>query len=93
MGGDAGEVLADELAELVADRSAEVAGDRVKKVPAPFGTDHPRADLLRRTGFQLRFVDDLPDTLATAEFAAWCAERLEALLPVHRWLVVNLTSD
>ena len=32
----------------------------VRRVPAPFDADHPRADLLRRTGFQVRFVEALP---------------------------------
>jgi hypothetical protein len=66
-----------------------VAGDQVKKVPAPYDADHPRADLLRHTGFQVRFVEDLPD-VTDPDFAGWCAERLDGLLPVHRWLVDHL---
>lgn len=92
VGGPAGEALAKELDVLVRTRDADVAGDQVKKVPAPFPTDHPRADLLRRTGFQVRFVDDLPQAFATAEFVDWCVERLADLLPVHRWLRDHLTD-
>jgi hypothetical protein len=92
VGDDAGEELARLLDGLITDRHAEVAGDELKKVPAPFGVGHPRAHLLRRTGFQIRFVDDLPDSLGSPKFADWCIERLEALLPVHRWLVINLTK-
>ncbi len=90
VGGDAGETLAAELDRLAAERGAEVAGDAVKRVPAPFDADHPRADLLRLTGFQVRFIDPLPDSIGTPEFAGWCADRLAALLPVHRWLLANL---
>lgn len=90
VGGDAGAALALELDEL--ERAAEVAGDQVKKVPAPFAADHPRADLLRRTGFQVRFIDDLPDSVGTPDFADWCVDRLAALLPVHRWLIANLVA-
>jgi uncharacterized protein (DUF2461 family) len=92
IGGDAGAALAGELDELVREHAAEVAGDRVKRVPAPFDADHPRADLLRHTGFQVRSVDEMPDSVGTAEFADWCADRLAALLPVHRWLIAHLTT-
>lgn len=92
VGGDAGAALALELDELERERAAEVAGDQVKKVPAPFAADHPRADLLRRTGFQVRFIDDLPDSVGTPDFTDWCADRLAALLPVHRWLIANLVA-
>jgi hypothetical protein len=92
VGGAAGEEIARSLEGLIADRNAEIAGDELKNVPAPFGADHPRAHLLRRTSFQARFVDDLPDSLGSPGFADWCIERLEALLPVHRWLVANLTK-
>lgn len=91
VGGEPGRALADHLDELAADHAAEIAGDQVKKVPAPFDADHPRAELLRRTGFQVRFVDDLPAAVGTPGFVDWCAERLAALLPIHRWLAVNLT--
>lgn len=91
IGGPAGEALARDLDRVVDERSAEVAGDQVKKVPSPFDADHPRAGLLRRTGFQVRFIEDLPD-ITLPEFADWCAERLDALMPVHRWLVAHLTK-
>ncbi|MDJ0768096.1 MAG: DUF2461 family protein [Ilumatobacter sp.] len=91
VGGDAGEALAEAIGALVDRRGAEVAGDQVKKVPSPWNADHPRADLLRRTGFQIRFVDDLPDSVGAPEFADWCVDHLDALLPVHRWLVANVT--
>ncbi len=90
VGGDAGAVLAAE--ELAQERSAEVAGDQVKRVPASFDTDHPRADLLRHTGFQVRFIDDLPASVGTPDFADWCADRLATLLPIHRWLIAHLTD-
>jgi uncharacterized protein (DUF2461 family) len=88
--GDAGEVLATELGRLVADRQAMVAGDQVKNVPVGHDPAHPRADLLRHTGFQVRFIEDLPATIGAPAFADWCTERLAALLPVHRWLVDHL---
>lgn len=93
IGGGSGATLATDLGHLVERRRAEIAGERTKNVPAPYGTDHPRAELLRLTGFQVRFTDDLPDTIATPHFADWCVERLEELLPVHRWLVAHITTS
>lgn len=91
VGGTAGESLSAELDRVVAERSADVAGDQVKNVPAPFDADHPRAELLRHTGFQVRFTDDLPD-VSSPDFSGWCADRLAELMPVHRWLVTHLTN-
>lgn len=92
VGVDVGAELAECLDALRRSRTAEVAGDRVKKVPTPFDAAHPRADLLRMTGFQVRFVEPLPASVGRPEFVGWCTRRLDALLPVHRWLVANLTS-
>jgi len=92
VGGAAGEELAVTLDALVGGRSAEIAGDQIKKVPDGFEPDHPRAGLLRRTGFQVRFIDELPDLITGAGFTDWCVERLTDLLPVHRWLVANLAT-
>jgi uncharacterized protein (DUF2461 family) len=91
IGGDNGADLTVILDDLTAAREIDVAGDEVKRVPAPFDAEHPRADLLRKTGFQVRFSDDLPETISDPSFADWCAERLESLLPVHRWLADHLT--
>jgi hypothetical protein len=91
IGGDDGADLTVMLDHLTAAREIDVAGDEVKRVPAPFDAGHPRADLLRKTGFQVRFSEDLPETISDTSFADWCAERLESLLPVHRWLADHLT--
>jgi len=62
----------------------------LKRVSAPYGADHPRADLLRHKMFQARWSEPLPDSVSKAEFVDWCAERLVATTDVHRWLVDNL---
>ena len=77
----------DELARHHVAHEFEVAGDLLKKVPAPWTEDHPRAAFLRRTGFQVRFRIAMPAEVHEPTFAPWCADRLRHLLPVHRWLV------
>lgn len=92
VGSGDGAALADAIGRLRSDRGADVAGDQVKRVPSPYDADHPRADLLRQTGFQVRFVEPLPDNVSTPAFADWCVERLALLIPVHRWLCNHLTD-
>lgn len=93
VGGDAGVGLAEALDRLCAERDAEIAGDQVKRVPAPFSGDHPRADLLRRTGFQVRFIEPLPAVVGEPAFVDWCLDRWTALLPVHHWLVGHVADE
>lgn len=64
----------------------EVAGDLLARVPKGFDADHPRAELLRRTSFQLRLLEPLPKSVAKPAFVPWCLRRLNDLAPVHRWL-------
>ncbi len=64
----------------------ETAGEMLKKVPAPWPADHPREELLRMNGFQVRFMEPLPASIAKPAFVGWCATRMKRLLPVHDWL-------
>jgi len=95
VGGPGGESLARAIAQVESGsrgHPVEVAGDRLKKVPRPWNTDHPRAELLRMNSFQLRFMEPLPASVGKAAFARWCATRLRRLLPIHEWLVAELSS-
>jgi len=84
--------LLDELRKRHARHQVEVAGDTLRRVPPPWTDEHPRAELLRKTGFQVRFRIPLPREAVRPDFAAWCAEHLSELLPTHRWLVKHLFS-
>lgn len=95
VGGKAGELLARAIRKLESGAKkhlVEVAGDSLKKVPAPWEPDHPRADLLRMKGFQIRFAEPLPGNVEKPAFAGWCATRLRRLLPIHEWLVSEIAS-
>jgi hypothetical protein len=97
VGGTAGARLAstlDALRSRHARHELEVAGDSLQKVPAPWPGDHPRAELLRKTGFfQVRFRLALPRQASDAKFVAWCVEPLKELVPVHRWLVRHVLGE
>lgn len=82
-----GAPLADALSGLASKVGAEVAGQGLKRVPKPYAQDHPRGDLLRHKGFQVRWIKKTPKSITTAKFADWCATELERAAPVHHWLV------
>lgn len=85
-----GEALAEALATLGKGRDLDVAGQEYKKVPKPYAADHARADLLRHKGFQARWTEATPASIATPAFIDWCAKRLANCAQVHYWLVANL---
>ena len=85
-----GSALVDAVARLGKDRDLNLAGEELKRVPAPYASDHPRADLLRHKAFAARWPEPLPPEVGSAAFVDWCAERLGAAAGVHRWLVDNL---
>jgi len=56
----------------------------LKRVPAPYERDHPRADLLQRKGFVIwRELPDSPD-----EAALWDAA--QPVLAVPRWITTEI---
>ncbi len=90
--GPEGERLADALDALGVGRDLDVAGQALERVPAPYGADHPRADLLRHKTFQARWMSDPADlaTVTSAALVDCCAGHLGACRDVHLLLVENL---
>lgn len=86
-----GKAFAADLSQLVKSTKAEVVGEGLKRVPKPYAEDHPRGDLLRHKGFQVRWLEDTPKSISSVKFVDWCANRLVKLADVHHWLVQNLT--
>lgn len=84
---DAGGSLASALDELGAGRDLNIAGRELKRVPRPYDPEHPRGDLLRHKWLQARWPEPAPSQVHTAEFVAWCADRLAACAPMHQWMV------
>lgn len=85
-----GKAFAAALAKLVKSTNADVVGEELKKVPKPYDEDHPRGDLLRHKGFQVRFLEKTPSSISSPSFVEWCGDRLVKMADVHRWLVENL---
>jgi len=63
----------------------------LKRVPAGFSADSPRADLLRYTMVHaIEEVAPVPSEFKSAEFVPWCMERFERCKPLVDWLVDNV---
>ena len=84
---DTGSQLSRAIVKLAKGRRLDVAGQALKKVPRPYASDHPRADLLKHKVFQARWPEPTPKQVHSEAFVAWCLKRLVACAPVHRWLV------
>lgn len=89
---DSGTALAHAIDAIVADTKADVVGQGLKNVPKPFDPEHPRGDLLRHKGLQVRFIQKpgrgvLHKSSFVDDFAG---PRLLKLADLHNWLVANL---
>ena len=82
---DDGSGIADAIDRLVAATGAEVVGRDLKRVPAPYPDDHPRADLLRHKWLQVRWIGDVD--AASEAFVEACADQLAEAGDLHRRLV------
>lgn len=86
----AGAPLAKAIDAVVEATGADVVGEGLKKVPKPYDQDHPRGDLLRHKGLQVRFQQKVPKSVSSQDFVPWCAEQMDRLIPIHEWLVQHM---
>ncbi|MCU1595398.1 MAG: uncharacterized protein JWO12_2790 [Frankiales bacterium] len=83
--GTAGAALEKVLASLRR-RGFEVGGDQLKRVPKPYESDNPRADLLRHKSL-ISWVDHEPQAwLHTVEAKKQVVKAWKALGPLNAWL-------
>ena len=75
-----------ELAELIAGLGVRQYEPDLKRTPAPYPADHPRAELLKRKGLNVwRDLDD-PALVASPELVDAVVAHFETLDPVNVWL-------
>ena len=89
VGGAPGAELAAAMTGLN-DHGCRVYGEGLKRVPAAWPQDHPRADLLKRKGLVVGLDEAHPAELTTPGVVDWCVARFERMLPVHRWLEAHV---
>lgn len=60
--------------------------ETLKRVPAPYATDHPRAELLKLKGLAVS-IPNLPEELmGSSDLADWLSDRLHQAAPIAAWL-------
>lgn len=81
-----GRKLATVVDELCDGGRYALAGKELARVPSGFDAEHPRAELLRRTG--LFIVRDTPvgKSASSAKFADECVEHFARMVPLCKWL-------
>ena len=65
---------------------AKIGGAANKRVPAGYNADHPRAELLKRTGLYVYEPLRLPAEAFTPRFPAFCLTHWRKMAPVEDWL-------
>ena len=75
-----------DLASLVARLGARQHDADLKRVPAPYPADHPRAEFLKRKGLNAWIDIDDPALVASPDLVDAVVERFAALDPVNVWL-------
>jgi uncharacterized protein (TIGR02453 family) len=81
-GGELGEILR----ALGQAGAYHLAGEHYKRVPAPYGADHPRADLLRYAGFYAYPTAVEGRYLTSPELVDVCMDQFSNMAPVYAWL-------
>ncbi len=83
-------------AELMAALEAQpldLPAAELKRVPAPYAGDHPRADLLRRKSFSVWVPSPDPALIYGPGAAQAIAEHLDRLRPLRDWLQIQVYQN
>lgn len=78
------------LAPLLERGRYALAGKQLARIPRGYAAEHPRADLLRRTGLFVCREGPLPKSASTERFADECVDHFAAFVPVCKWLAATL---
>lgn len=81
----ASEAYGEELAEILAGTEARLREPELKRTPAPYAANHPRAELLRRKGLNV-WQDLDPALAASPDLVEAVVAAFRALDPINVWL-------
>ncbi len=71
-----------------------VGDQTLKRVPAGYSAQHPRAELLRFTNVNaIAEVSPPPAELESAAFVDWCMQRFTQTKPLVDWLAEQLGGE
>lgn len=84
--GPQGEALSEALSQALTSSAVTLPEAELKRVPAPYSADHPRADLLRRKSFHAWLPNPDPSLIYGPDAPRSIADQLDALTPLRSWL-------
>jgi uncharacterized protein (TIGR02453 family) len=67
-----------------------IGGDRLKRLPKPYGADHPRADLLHHKSLTASHAFEPAEWMHEPECATRIADAWRALAPLNAWLAQHV---
>ncbi len=85
-----GQRLVEITGELAGIDGVSLPEPHYARLPRGYEAEGERAVLLRMSAMHAGGAYDLPRQLGSADFVGWCADRLEPLAPLQRWLVEAL---
>lgn len=78
------------LNKITALKDFEVGGQHYKRVPAGFDASHPNAGLLLHNGVHAGLETGIPKQFFSAKLVDFCLDKIEPLVPLHRWCAALL---
>jgi uncharacterized protein (TIGR02453 family) len=87
-----GRAIAKAVGSLCTGGRYVLAGATRSRVPRGFAAEHPRAELLRRTGLFVCRDGPVPKSVGSARFADECVEHFRSMVPICRWLATALEA-
>lgn len=81
-----------EVAEALTRSGFRIEGAALKRTPAPYAADHPRAELLRRKGLTAWRETSDTGLITSPALMGFCEDTFQALAPLHAWLLEATTA-
>jgi uncharacterized protein (TIGR02453 family) len=79
-----------EVTDALSDAGWRIGEVTLKNVPSGFDSNHERAGLLRHGALFAELTSEVPKELTQPSFVEWCATRLAAAAPVHKWVMEQI---
>ncbi len=80
-----GKELAAIIKRIAGMKGFEVGGQHYKRIPAGFDAFHPNATLLLHNGIYASIETAIPEEFFTPKLVDFCLDKMEPLVPLHRW--------
>ena len=77
--------------DILSKGSYNIGGEHYKKIPSGFDSSHENAPYLLYNGLWAGMSTNIPEELFSADLIEYCFQKYRDMLPLHQWLVKNLS--